>query len=64
MFKVKSVINNNNENLLKNLCLVFEFQQQSILQDKFWQKHKFVKVQISTLCSNDRSNIQNQIIER
>ena len=40
------IINYKNENLLKNPCLVFEFQQQSILRDKLSQRIVIVKLQV------------------
>ena len=59
IFKVKSVIKiNNTENLQKNPCRVLNFSSKLICGIKFGKtKKKVVKVQVSSIPLNNRSNV-------
>ena len=53
-------MNNNKWKLIKEPCQAFEVQQQLILGIKFSQKNS----QVSTILLNNRSNTQNESVEK
>lgn len=65
-FKVTLVIMSNNKwKLIKEPCQAFEVQQQLILGIKFSQKNrKIITNQVSTILLNNRSNTQNESVEK
>ena len=58
-------MNNNKWKLIKEPCQAFEVQQQLILGIKFSQKNrKIITNQVSTILLNNRSNTQNESVEK